>query len=170
MTSGFVWLNELMAWLGKWVPRILLIKVGNDGVKFGPGGSVESLAPGLHIYWPITHEVVVVSTRPRTSEINAQVHGTEVIALMVAYRVAAPLRTLTQLNDVSAYLDDQAQASLRRHHNDPDLERAIQVELAAIFAVAGVEVSQVSVIQRGPCITLKNLSDWAHHETAVATV
>jgi hypothetical protein len=49
MASGFAWLNELMVWLGRWVPRLLLIKRGHCGVKFGPGGSLEQLDAGLHI-------------------------------------------------------------------------------------------------------------------------
>jgi len=154
--SGFAWLNELMVWLGRWVPRLLLVKQGHCGVKFGPGGSVVGLCPGLYVYWPITHEITDVSVRSRTYEIAAQLHGTEAIAVMVSYYVRDAVLALTQLHDIASNLDDRTQAALRRHHASGD-------DLIAEFSSAGIEITTVSIIQRGPVITLKNLNDWAHH-------
>lgn len=170
VATGFAWLNEVMLWLGRWVPRLLLIKLGYRGVKFGPGGSIGELDPGLHVYWPITHDVTVVSVMPRTFEICAQTHGHEAIAVAVGYQVTSPALSLTQVNDLRSNLDDRTQAALAAHvHPDKQtLVDAMLVDLREQFAPAGVEIQWCSVIQRGPVFTLKNIQDWAKHEPETA--
>lgn len=169
MASGFAWLNELMVWLGRWVPRLLLIKRGHCGVKFGPGGSLEQLDAGLHIYWPITHAVTVVSVMPRTMEVCAQTHGAEAIAVAVGYQVQNPTLSLTSVNDLKSNLDDRTQAILARHVKAVNIEDAMCADLRLEFSPIGVDIQWVAVIQRGQVITLKNINDWASHEpTALA--
>src|SRR5262245_60955089 len=128
-----------MQWLSRWIPRLLLIRQGHEGVRFGPKGAVQRLPPDLHLYWPITHDVTVVSTLMRTMEIAAQLHGQEIIQASVRWRVADPARTLTTWNDIVANVDDRTQAALaRRVQADRDaLARAILLDLRAEFEGKG---------------------------------
>ena len=85
---SFQWLNQLMEWFGKWIPRLVLIDATHVGVKFGLRGSVSTMLPGLYCYWPITTNVRQVSTRCRTIELATQLHGGEVVSLVIAFRIA----------------------------------------------------------------------------------
>lgn len=168
--SGLAWLNELMLWLGKWFPRPVLIKAGHRGVKYGPRGSVMDMAPGLYCYWPITTDVIVVSTRPRTFEIAAQLLGREVMAVVASYTLADPQAVLLAYNDVFSQLDDRTQALLGQHYDAEAPSAAICAGILAglrnEFGPHGVEIHSVDVHTRGRVIPLKNLNDWAQHAKA----
>lgn len=110
MTSGLAWLNDLMLWLGRWFPRLILIKATHIGVKFSRAGAVTSLRPGLYCYWPITSMVEVVSTRMRTTEISAQLIGREAVSIAIGWRIRNPLAAICEFNDVFSQLDDRSQA------------------------------------------------------------
>jgi hypothetical protein len=170
MTTGLAWLNELMVWLGKWFPRLVLIKATQQGVVFGRRGDVRALNPSLHCYWPITTEVVLVSTIPRTTEIAAQLQGSEVVSLCVQYSIVDPRTALTSLNDLFATLDDRAQALLAQAYvaTDTSVDIAARVHqgLTGEFGPCGIVVHDVSVIQRGWALPLKNMNDWAQHAKA----
>lgn len=164
VTSGLAWLNELMTWLGRFVPRLVLIKTGFRAVQFGPKGSLSTIEPGLHVYWPITHEITLVSVMPRTFEICAQTHGSEAVGVAVGYQIRDAALSLTSINDLRSNLDDRTQAMLARHVKAVNIEEAMLADLAAEYAPSGVEIQWVAVIQRGHVITLKNINDWATHE------
>lgn len=165
--NGLSWLNDLMVWLARWVPRVVLIKATHAGVLFGPRGRVSLWAPGLWIYWPIVQELALVSKLARTMEIAAQMHGREAIQLVVTWQIVDPLKALTTLNDVAANIDDRAQAALAwayRHQGD-DLAAAARQRLRVDLMPSGIEVIAVDVSQRGPIVALRMLSDWATHES-----
>jgi hypothetical protein len=168
--NGFEWLNQLMQWLGRWVPRIVLVKRTHIGVRFTHGGRVTALAPGLYCYWPITTELVLVSTLLRTSEIAAQLCGREVVSVAVSFTVADPLMALQVFNDIFAQLDDRTQIALAAAYepakSNTDICSDVRSALEPQFAPHGVAVHSVGVIQRGRVIPLKNLNDWAQHAKA----
>jgi hypothetical protein len=171
MTSGLAWLNELMIWLGKWFPRLVLVKSTHIGVKFGRKGAVASLPQGLYCYWPITTEITLVGITRRTSEIACQLCGDEVISLAVAYTITDPKTTLVDLHDVFSYLDDLIQGQLAAAYVKADTNDAIAGRvleaIRADLTPHGVSVESVRIIQRGWALPLKNLNDWAQHGKAV---
>jgi len=168
--SGLEWLNELMTWLARWVPRVTLVRVGHVGVLFGPGDRATSKGAGLVCYWPITHELQAVSTRLRTTELSAQLHGGEAISLVVLFQIGNPLQALLTLNDVFSTIDDRAQAHLTRahdaHHANAEICAAVRDALARELAPNGVEILSVDIAQRGPIVPIKMLSDYAQHSAA----
>ena len=170
MTSGLAWLNDLMLWLGRWFPRLILIKATHEGVQFGRAGAVRTLLPGLYCYWPITSTVEVVSTRLRTLEISAQLIGEEVISIAIGYAITNPSLALCSLNDVFSQLDDRSQALLTANYlpdkTNTEIENLVRAALHGEFEHLGVSVYTVGVIQRGRVIPLKNIGDWAQHAVA----
>lgn len=168
--SGLAWLNELMTWLGRWFPRIVLVKAAHAAVWFGPGGKFRRCEPGLHWYWPITSEFTIVSMRSRTTEIASQLHGSEAVSIAVQYAIADPVTLLLRQNDVFSMLDDRAQACLalsyRADSPSEKIAAAVLADLRGEFAPHGVRIEAVSVLQRGWVLPLKNLNDWAQHAAA----
>lgn len=168
--SGFAWLDQPMSWFGKWFPRLMLVKAGYSAVWFGPGGSVRLLEAGLYCYWPITTEIVIVSTRCRTNEIAAQLCGREAVSVVVGYTIVAPLAALLKFSDVFGQMDDRTQAHLGSAYVASDdngkICGRILEGLRQDFEPHGVDVQWVNVVSRGQVLALKNLNDWAHHSKA----
>jgi hypothetical protein len=167
VTGGLAWLNDLMVWLARWVPRLTLIKRTHEGVIFGPRGRVSLRGPGLCCYWPITHELQLIGTRRRSLELAAQLHVGEAVSVVVGWFVSNSLTAATSLSDVEAFLDDRTQAALSRAHvlHRPDAEITGQMlrELADEFSKFGVDVFSVDIAQRSWVIPIKNLNDYATH-------
>lgn len=168
--TGLTWLNDLMLWFGRWFPRLVLVQAGNVGVWYGLAGRIKTVQPGLCIYWPITSNLVVVSTRERTSEIASQLHGGEVVALILTYTITDAERILLHFNDIFSQLDDRLQDHLARAYSPEASNETIceQVKEAMWqdFGPFGVAIHRVNVAQRGRVIALKNLNDWAQHAAA----
>lgn len=167
MMSGLAWLNDLMVWLARWVPRLAMIKFGYQGVMFGRNGAVSLRNPGLCFYWPITNELTVVSTRVRTSELAAQLHGTEAISVVVLYRIDDPVAMLTHTHDVFSMLDDRTQAHLAEVYasggDNQKMCGCIEVRLRQDMEPYGVSIDAVNVAQRGFVLPVKLLQDYAQH-------
>lgn len=166
--SALAWLNDLMVWFARWVPRLTLIKKGFEGALFGPGGRVTRKHAGLCLYWPILFDLQVVSTRERTMELAAQLHQGEAIALVVRYRVADVVLTVTTLNDACAYLDDRIQAALGFAYvsglsNEKLCADTLQ-RLTDEMPPKGIQVFSVDIAQRSQAFVLKTLKDYAQHE------
>lgn len=168
--SGLAWLNDLMLWLGRWFPRLVLVKKGNVGVWFGPGGRVQELPAGLHWYWPLIADLTVVSTRIRTTEIACQLHGREAISIVVLYEIVQAKTMLLTQNNIFSLIDDRAQAYLSEGYGPDVSSQGLSAYVLGRLAVDmhgyGVHVHTVDVIQRGRVIPLKNLNDWAQHAEA----
>jgi regulator of protease activity HflC (stomatin/prohibitin superfamily) len=167
--NGLAWLNDLMTWLGRWVPRIILIRATHAGVLFGRGGSVMELHPGVHVYWPIVQELELVSTRIRTTATCPMLIGGEVIGVLITYNVVNPVKMVMTFSDLRANLDQRAQAAISLVHTAgiATATLAAQAEqiLRAEFDRAGVHVDDVRIGARGWVIPIKNVSDWSEHES-----
>jgi hypothetical protein len=114
--NGFAWLNELMTWLARWVPRLTLVKATHKAVIFGPGGSVALRDAGLCCYWPITHVLQLIGMRTRSLELAGQLHRGEVVSVVITWCVTDAVKAATSLADVEAFLDDRTQAALSNAH------------------------------------------------------
>lgn len=168
MSAAFAWLNDLMTWLGRWVPRIVLVRASHVGVRFGRGGAMVPLRPGLHIYWPIFMEVQLVSMAIRTIETSAQVNDGQLVSAVVVYRIVDAVRVLRDVYDVRSQIDMRTKATLvAKRPFDPLRPNMTELELLQReFKPLGVAIDGLAVTQRSWCLPLKNLSDWASHEDA----
>lgn len=169
MTSGLAWLNELMLWIGRWFPRLVLVKATHHAVKFS-GPSMTLIKPGLCWYWPITSSLQLVSMRSRSIETAAQLLGREVIAVVVGFTIVDPLAVMSEFAEVFSQLDDRTKSAVARAYTAEKSSAAIaeevKGELSGRFSPHGVTIQKVDVVQRGRVIPLKNLNDWAQHSKA----
>lgn len=165
--TGFTWLNELMVWLGRWVPRVLLVKAGEAALWCGPKGRARELLPGLYVYWPITTDVTVLSTKRRTIEMCGQINGREVVALVVTWRITSARAILTW-NSPAANIDDRSAAAVARHYRadvvTAALADAVLLDLRREFGPSGINIEMADVAQRAPIRALRLMNDWATHE------
>jgi regulator of protease activity HflC (stomatin/prohibitin superfamily) len=128
---GFEWIGKAASWAVAWIPRLVHVKANEAGVKF-IASRTRVIGPGLHLYWPVTTDVVKTQTARCVLELSAQPlitnDGVTVLAGgIVAYRVTDVHKFLVDNYDADTNLGETAEVAIRRaviEKNLPDLQRA----------------------------------------------
>jgi regulator of protease activity HflC (stomatin/prohibitin superfamily) len=184
MTTALSWLNDLAQWLGRWIPRLVLIEPTHRGVLFGPKGSARQVGPGLVLYWPITHELVQVPVTTQSIQLTSQVlpaadarerivpHIT-VCAVAIQFRVTDAVRAATKVLNLHALVDNRTSAAIARyiaHRDDPEeWADAAVADLRRDLQPFGVAIERMDFTQLGTGIALKNMSDWTYGDNEAGT-
>ena len=180
MTNALSWLNDLAEWLGRWVPRLVLIEPTHRGVRFGPRGASTLVGPGLICYWPIAQALVQIPVTTQSVGLSTQVlpfddgTGERMIprvllcSAAVQFRVSNVVAAATRALSLHALVDNRAQAAIARHHHEAgDIGRwaeAVCGDLAKELKPFGVAVERLDFTQRGVGVALKNVSDWNYSD------
>ena len=184
MTAALSWLNDIAAWLGRWVPRMVLIEPTHRGVRFGPRGSAREVGPGLVVYWPITHALHEVAITTRSIQLSAQllpydgaadsvIPRVTVCAAAIQFRTEDAVKAATRVLNIHALVDNRACAAIARHldHRASPNEWAAVVleELKAELRPYGVIAERLDFTQNGVGVALKQLSDWNYTDNVTGT-
>lgn len=179
MTNALSFLNDLAQWLGRWVPRLVLIQRTHRGVLFGPGGSAREISPGLMVYWPITHLLLEVPVTTQSVQLNSQIMPVEesgqiiprvlLCAAAVQFRVENAVLVSTKALHTFALVDNRASAAIARHVSmRADLRawsQAVVTELDSELRPFGIVIERLDFTQHGTGVALKNVSDWNYSDT-----
>lgn len=112
------WLGQIMDTLGKFFPRMVIVRATQAGVRWRRGKHVKPLQPGLHWFWPITTEVEVIVTARQTLNLPPQTLMTQdkvklATSAVLVYSVYDIVRAIGQQNwDVDGTASDIAQAAV----------------------------------------------------------
>ena len=181
--TALSWINDLVQWLGRWVPRLVLIEPTHRGVLFGPRGSAREVGPGLVTYWPITHALVLVPITTQSVQLSAQVlpyvdDGALIprvllCAAAIQFRIERPVEATTNALHVLALVDNRSQAALARHiaRRDDlvDWAQATLSDLRADMVPFGLVIERLDFIHHGTGVAIKNVSDWNYSDMANGT-
>jgi regulator of protease activity HflC (stomatin/prohibitin superfamily) len=173
MESAFAWIGYIVEWIGRWLPRIVILDVRVAGVKFIRGGKVKVCpAGGLYFYWPIITTFDTYTVVRQVDDLKTQTFVTrddKVISVggMIVYsihniewvltRVHSPERTinditLTCIHDVCCKMDWETLKSEQRAGTlDTKLKNAAKNDLFDY----GVRVEKVMLTDLAPCRVLK---------------
>lgn len=116
--EAFAWLGQIVEFFGKLVPRLIIVKATEGGVKWVHGAEVVALLPGLHVYWPIVTEYQVIITARQTTNLKPQTLTTAdghkvVVGAVVVYRIRDVVLAIGRQNwDVDETVADIAQAAV----------------------------------------------------------
>jgi len=118
MSGAFAWISEIMQWAGRWIPRLLIVRATDCGVRFRHGARVEILEPGLRVYWPIVTEVQTVNVQRSVQNLSTQTLTTHdgvavIVSGVLVYRVADVVKFLVANHDAEAGIDEVACAGIR---------------------------------------------------------
>lgn len=175
MTAALTWLNDLFQWIGRWIPRLVLIHVTHRGVRFGPRGTAREVGPGLVVYWPITHALIQV---PITLQ-SIQLCGTQlplkddagllprvaILTLNIQFEVRDAVKAATGALNFHALVSNRAQAIALRSWpgsmpTDDDWLRRTASVLRLEMEDIGIDVRACEAGGVGIGVALKNVSDW----------
>lgn len=184
ISAAFAWLNDLIQWFGRWIPRLILIQTTHRGVKFGPRGEAVAVGPGLVVWWPITHEIVLVPVTTQSIQLctqilrlnddNAVVPRVVLCTLNVLFKVNDVVAAATRVLNMQAMVTNQAQTMTVRYWpgSFPDTDiwlRQAESALRGEMAGYGVDVLSLEPAGLGVGAALKNVADWQHSDNANGT-
>lgn len=181
--NALSFLNELAQWLGRWVPRLVLIEPTHRGVLFGPRGGARELAPGLRVYWPITNTLVLVPVSTQSVALSTQVLPIDaqgdviprvlLCGQVVQFRVVDAVRCATKALHTFSLIDNRVSAAVARHvQRRADLaewSEAVVKDLRGELEPFGVVVDRLDFTQHGTGVALKNVADWSYSDNTTGT-
>lgn len=185
MNGTLTFLNDLAQWLGRWIPRLVLIEPTHVGVLFGPTGTARPVGPGLIWYWPISHALVLVPVTTQSVQLSSQVLPNDaaiddgflprvlLCAAAVQFRSVDPVKVATKALHTHALVDNRASAAIARHIGQrADLKAwatAVVADLRDELEPFGVVVDRLDFTQHGCGVALKNISDWSYADAVAGT-
>ena len=79
MEAAFAWLGDLVNFIGRLLPRLVIIKATHAGVRFKYGRYVHNMLSynglfktGLHVYWPFVTEIATFPVKRQTVNLPFQ--------------------------------------------------------------------------------------------------
>ena len=158
--SAFAWLNDLMQWAARWVPRVVLIRATHRGILFQRGGRTLELQPGLCWYWPLVSELDQVCMLERSVLTDGQLIDRRLITLSIVYRIVDARASALRYRRISSRVENEAKMSAARTAGDVERVKAhLNEEFDGV-----VEVLDVCAPSDGIGFALKQFGDWADHD------
>jgi regulator of protease activity HflC (stomatin/prohibitin superfamily) len=181
MGNALAWIGQIVEWVGRFIPRWVIMDTTEGAVKFVCGKNAKGLGPGIHWYWPATTTLVMYPTARQADNLRTQTLVTTddkvvVVGGMIVYEVKNVLillstshsaattikdLALTALHDVCCRLSwDELKSEQRRGTLDTKLRRAAQDALTSY----GVAVLKVMLTDLAPTRVIKLLQSTAQEE------
>lgn len=173
MTGALDWFGQAIEWLGRFIPRIVIVRSTHGGVRFKHGRSAKAITPGLIIYWPLTTEVEIIPVVRQSHNMPTQALVTKdgkrvVVSGVLVFAISDILAYLSKswdcfdtINDISMVAIAQVITTHDYSYLLENLATTIQAELTKQtrrrLRVYGVRVYRTSLTDFSGCITIKNL-------------
>jgi regulator of protease activity HflC (stomatin/prohibitin superfamily) len=185
MGEALAWVGWIAEWLGKFIPRWMLLDTREGGVKFQTlllrdlalgrwDASVKlvPLGPGLHAWWPAVSEIRTTILARQSINLSTQTVTTadgKAVAVggVIVYRIADVVPLVchtwtpdTTVRDVTAgavhdVCSGLSWADLQREKCDGSLMARLQRELASRLEEFGVVVLSATLTDFAPTRVLK---------------
>jgi regulator of protease activity HflC (stomatin/prohibitin superfamily) len=181
MNGALEWIGQLIEWVGKFIPRWVIMDTTEGGVKFVCGKNAKGIGPGIHWYWPLVTTIVMYPTARQADNLRSQTMVTQddrviVVEGMIVYSVTDVLTLLSTSHSAATTIKDIALTAVhdvccnmsltelmsenRRGTLDTKLKNAAQKVLASY----GVKVEKMMLIELAPCRVLKLIQTTSSQE------
>jgi regulator of protease activity HflC (stomatin/prohibitin superfamily) len=175
MDSALAWVGQIANWIGRFIPRLLIVKATHGGVKFVRGWKVVEIKAGLHVWWPLTTEVQLYPVVRQADDLRSQTLTTsDRVALaasaLIVFDVPDVKTLLTQTFDpdgtvqeiaLAAILDVLPAMSWPEIHEMPrrKLNTLLRRSASAMLKPYGVRVIEMTLVDLSPCRVIRLLGD-----------
>ena len=181
MDSALAWVGQIANWIGKFIPRWLILDTTEGAVKFKSGKTAVALGPGIHWYWPVTTKITEYPTAFQADRLQTQTLVTTddkviIVGAMISYSVIdiLPLISgthsavmtvknlaMTAVHDVCCRMSwEELKAEQRKGTLDTKLRNMAQRMLTKY----GVHVEQLTLIDLAPARVLKLMRSTSNEE------
>jgi len=188
METAFGWLGEIFHALISLIPKLILIKTTHAGVKFKCGREIHVLQcdnglpfikkfsykwpfikfhkTGVHLYWPVVTECIVVPVKRQTTNLVPQYlctldNKSIGVSGIVVYEIIDVEKLLTECFDYEDTIRDLSLASIKvvvTSYTLPDLQRQsdavdkeLTLELRKELSRFGIRTIRVTLTDLTPC-------------------
>ncbi len=173
MEGALAWLGQIIEWIGRFIPRIVILDVRVAGVKFVRGGKVKVCPPGgLYFYWPIITTFDTYPAVRQVDDLRTQTFVTKddkVIAAggMIIYSVHNVEWALTKVHNVMRSVNDITLTcvheiccrmdweTLKKEQRDGTLDTKLKNAAKSDLHEYGILVEKVMLTDLTPCRVLK---------------
>lgn len=113
------WLSELIEWVSRWIPRLVIIRTTHRAVKFVRGKKLILVEPGLCVYWPLITDFHELAVARQTLNLPTQrlvtIDGKRIIAsAVVVYNVKDPILAVGKSWDYEETIRDVSMCAVAR--------------------------------------------------------
>jgi regulator of protease activity HflC (stomatin/prohibitin superfamily) len=166
------WLTDILRWVGRVVPRLVVVNTTHCVVAFVRGKNAKELRAGCHWLWPVWTNWVSYPVARQSVNLNTQTlltkdNQTVAVGCIVVYEVDRPLELLAKSYDadetikdvslaaVKAYVVRASLEDLRSRRMDSRLSRRIAKDLEPF----GVKVIRAQMSDLAPCLAIRLMND-----------
>lgn len=150
MESALAWIGQLVDWLSRWIPRLVILDTTEGAIKYVWGRNPICCGPGPHVYWPISTKWFEYPTARQGTQLETQTMETSdgrtiIVGGILVYSVSdlialatttySPDQTvrdiaLTAVHDVCCQMDwEELKNEQRKGTLDTKLKNAAQKQL-----------------------------------------
>lgn len=72
MSDIFSWFGDLIEWLSRFIPRLVIVRSTHLGIKYVRGKNLVCVKPGLCFYWPLVTEMETIPAVRQTLNLPVQ--------------------------------------------------------------------------------------------------
>lgn len=142
MDNAFAWLRDIAEWLGRFVPKWVVLDTTEGAIKYVRGKNVHVCGPGVHFFWPCTTTFIPYPIARQTDRLETQTMETaDGITFMVSATLTHEIEDLGLLvprtHSPSTTIVDLAMAAVHEvlkawtwgDLNEPKRQRPLKTEL-----------------------------------------
>jgi regulator of protease activity HflC (stomatin/prohibitin superfamily) len=176
MEGALSWLGDLMQFIGKFFPRVVIITTTHAGIKFVRGHKVVVLEPGVHVYWPLVTELESYPVARQAVDLRSQTlvtmdEKTIAAGALIVYEIRDIESILAHTYDPEDTVRDVALsavhdvlcrltwAEIRDSIKNDTLEKALKHEAYRGLTSYGVRVLRLTLTDLAPCRVIKLLNE-----------
>lgn len=169
MDLGLSWINDLVLWLARWVPRWAVCEMTHRGVKFRGGFfwsmlgksrmDIIEIEPGVFWYWPVSTRVVKYPVVRQAVDCSAQSMSTRdgesiMVSTVLVVRIRDVVKALTENYEVDDTIREVGAAAavasvagrtwteLREAFANGDVDKELKDNARGILDKYGVSVME----------------------------
>jgi len=164
------WIAQFFDRILSVIPRLILVKAYECGIKFGRKGKVTRLDPGLHLHWPMMTEVDTYPTARTTKNMTMQTLTTKnantcVVSAALVYEMTDPVKAYTENYDIDDTITDLALTAVAEVVSGAfdtelsELESKLTKLTRSRLRPFGVRVERCSLTDAALCRVFRNVCD-----------
>ena len=176
MDQAFGWIGDLIRWIARFFPRLIIVPTTDAGVAFVRGRIVKEWRPGLHWYLPVTTKYRVMPVVRQTVSLQTKGTMTEdkrsvFVGGLVTYTVSNVVTALTQVADLPSDVIERSLPAIlglvesmtleEIHTNRSSFNTKLTESIRKNLRGYGVEVEDAQLTEFGPCRTINAVGHMA---------
>lgn len=172
MENALAWVGQVADWIGRFVPRWVLIDTTECGIKWVRGSRVVVLPPGIHWYWPavtsfIRHPVARQTNNLKSQTISLRDEKTVIVGGLVVFEIRDVEAALAHTFDIDDTIKDITLSAvhdvccqltwleLTEQQRSGELDRKLKTEARKELEKYGVRVLKMTLTDLAPAYVLK---------------